>query len=52
MVKTIERENQQIHQCNECGLGYEDLETAERCENHCKTYNSCSLEITSHAILK
>ncbi|KEQ55947.1 hypothetical protein AAA799N04_01627 [Marine Group I thaumarchaeote SCGC AAA799-N04] len=52
MVKKILKDNKEVFLCEECGLGYKDQGTAEKCEYHCKNYKSCSLEITSNAILK
>ena len=43
---TMER----IYACKECGLRYKDKEWAERCEDFCKRYKQCSLEIIKHAI--
>ncbi len=39
-----------IYKCNICGLKYKEEELAKRCENHCKKYHACSLEITKYAI--
>lgn len=36
--------------CRECGLKYKDKKWAEKCENYCKKYKQCSLEIIKHAI--
>lgn len=52
MVKTTQKESKEIYLCGECGLGYENIITAEECEDHCKRYNSCSLKITKHAVIK
>jgi hypothetical protein len=38
--------------CEECGFVYHDRETAELCENYCRTHHACSLEITSKAVHK
>lgn len=39
-------------ECEECGLGYEEKEWAEKCEAWCKEHKSCNIEITSHAAKK
>jgi hypothetical protein len=50
MVSKISHKKQSIFLCDICGLGYKKQETAEECEEYCKTYHSCSIEITSKAI--
>ena len=30
MVKTIEKDGQTIHECGDCGLGYKDIDTAQK----------------------
>lgn len=37
-------------QCPVCKLYYKTKELAQKCENFCRTYKSCSLEITKHAV--
>ena len=39
-----------VHKCMKCGWMYEDKKWADKCEAYCRKHNSCSLEITSHAI--
>ncbi len=36
--------------CEECKLKYKERDWAEKCEDWCKKYKSCNLEITKHAI--
>jgi len=36
--------------CQECKFHYETEELAKKCEEYCKKYNSCSLEITKYAL--
>lgn len=48
MVKKLEERD--VFVCEECGFGYKDKETAEECENFCRTHNSCSMEITKNAV--
>lgn len=52
MVKRNKKEDSFVYLCDECGLGYENGVTAQKCEEHCKKHNSCSLEITKYAIIK
>jgi len=50
MVQEIEKEGKKYYQCEICKFSYEDKEWAEKCEDFCKEHNSCSLEITEHAV--
>jgi hypothetical protein len=50
MVKELKKEDRTIFLCDECGLGYADRETVEKCEEWCKKTNTCSIEITRKAI--
>ena len=50
MTKIIQKENEHLHQCEECGFRYEEKERAEKCEAWCKEHQSCNIEITAHAI--
>ena len=38
------------YQCSECGFWYKDEEWAKKCEDWCRKYKSCNLEIIRHAI--
>ena len=40
------------YECNECGLTYKDKNTAKKCQEWCKKYKSCNLNITKHATNK
>ncbi len=42
----------EVYTCPECNLSYGDKDLAKRCEDWCKTHNSCNLEITKHSINK
>ena len=42
--------DQQLYQCPECGLHYEDETVAKQCEAFCKEHNGCSLEITQLSV--
>lgn len=44
------KESKENYQCSECGLHYYDEKIALTCEQFCKEYHACSLEITKHAI--
>lgn len=36
--------------CEECGFYYNNKNWAQKCEEWCRKYKSCSLEITKHAV--
>lgn len=50
MVKFLEQNKMQVYQCEECGLKYEEKEIAEKCEQWCREYKSCNLEIIKYAV--
>lgn len=50
MVKLIKEKNKKFYTCGECGFKYEDEKWAKKCENWCKKYKSCNLEIIKYAI--
>lgn len=52
MTKQIIKNNQQLFQCEECKLLYEEKEWAEKCQAWCAEHKSCNLEITKQAINK
>ncbi len=52
MVKKGTAEEKVIYFCDECGFGYLDEETAQKCEDWCFTHHSCSMEITQNAVTK
>jgi hypothetical protein len=52
MVNELERKIGTVFQCELCGFGYQDLDTAERCEEYCDKHGSCSPEITKRSIYK
>lgn len=41
---------EKVYKCPECGFLYKEKEWAKKCENWCREYKSCNLEITQHAI--
>ncbi len=40
------------YKCKECGLIYKDKNIAKKCEDWCRKYRSCNLEITKYAVNK
>lgn len=50
MVKETEKDKRTLYLCEECGFAYAEKEWADKCENWCKEYSSCNLEITKHAV--
>lgn len=50
MVQKIEKKNQTLYRCEECGFHYEDAETARRCEAWCHEKKSCNVEIIKEAV--
>lgn len=50
MVKSIEKDSENIYQCEVCGFNYKEKEWAEKCEDWCEKNHSCNLEITKHSI--
>jgi len=35
-----------LFECPECGLHYENQQIAKQCEDYCKEYQGCSMDIT------
>lgn len=52
MVKEIKKQGEEVYQCEKCMLVYKDKKSAEKCEDWCRKYKSCNLEITKYAINK
>ena len=50
MVKEETKKGKNYFVCEECGFYYETEDLAQKCEAFCKEHNSCSLEITKHAV--
>ena len=43
--------NKTVFLCDICGLGYADRQTAQDCEDYCRTHQgSCSTEISAKAV--
>lgn len=43
-------ETDNLYQCDECGLRYEDREIAEECERFCREHNACNTEIIGQSV--
>lgn len=52
MVIELKEKKKTYYACGICKFVYETRELAQKCEDFCRAYNSCSLEITKHAIRK
>ena len=52
MVNELIKKGLAVYQCELCGFGYADIDTAERCEEYCDTHGTFSLDITHKAIYK
>lgn len=50
MVKIVPKENEDLYQCEECGLKYREKETAQMCQAWCGEHKSCNLEIIKNAV--
>ncbi len=50
MVKETEKNGGTLYICEECGFAYKEKEWAEKCQQWCEQHQSCSLEITQHAV--
>ncbi len=50
MVEEQIKNNKKYFICEECKLKYKEKNWAEKCEDYCKKYKSCNLEITNHAV--
>ena len=52
MVKELEKGEQKLYLCEACGFEYKDTLKAQQCEDYCNKHQSCSTEITKHAVSK
>jgi len=52
LVQKSNHDGKPIYKCDICGLGYLDEITANQCEAHCRTHDSCSLLVTRKAVYK
>ena len=39
-----------LYQCSECALHYENEQIAKQCEDYCKEYQGCSMDITKLSV--
>ncbi len=51
-MRALKRGGGTVFLCETCGFGYNDPETAVRCESFCEKHNSCSVEITRKAVYR
>ncbi len=49
MVKETKKSGNILYRCEGCDFYYKDKSWAQKCENYCKKYKACSLEITKHS---
>jgi hypothetical protein len=52
MVNEVRWRGQTIYECEICGFGYLELETAEHCEQYCYSHKKPSFKITQKGIRK
>jgi len=50
MVKKIEKKDKIYFICEMCDMVYDSKELAQKCEDWCKKYKSCNLDIIKHAV--
>ena len=50
MVKEEIINNKKYYQCEICKFYYKDKKWAQKCEDFCFKYESCSVEIVKHAV--
>ena len=50
MVKEEVINGKTYYQCEECEFYYKEKEWAQKCDDFCKKYKSCSVELTKHAV--
>lgn len=46
----VKKTDKNLYQCEACSFHYADEETAKKCEDWCRSTNSCNLEIIKEAI--
>lgn len=52
VVSELGRTGETVFLCELCGLGYRDLETAERCEQYCYTHKHTSVVLARKAVYR
>ena len=50
MVKELEIKSKKIFVCEDCGFGYKDKSTAQKCQSWCSKHESCNLGIIKNAL--
>lgn len=50
MVKEEIKKVVKYFKCESCGMYYKEKGLAEKCEEFCEKYKSCSVEITKNAV--
>jgi len=50
MVKEFRKDKNIYFQCEECSFYYNSKEMAEKCEEWCRKYKSCNIEIVANAV--
>ena len=50
MVRDIEKNSKKFYFCDVLIIAYTDKKIVSDCENFCAIHNSCSMEITKHAV--
>jgi hypothetical protein len=50
MVKQIKKKDKEYFACELCNMVYLDKKLAEKCEDFCKKYKSCNLDIVKKAV--
>jgi len=50
MVKKIDYEGKTYYQCEICLMYYESEKFAKECEDFCKKFKSCNVNLIKHAV--
>lgn len=50
MVKQLNKNNKKVYLCEECNFIYPDKKIAKKCEDWCKKFHSCNVEITKYTV--
>lgn len=43
-------EEDELYQCDECGLHYRNRATARDCEDYCREHNACNTAIVAQSV--
>lgn len=46
----MEHKELKTYKCSECGLSYTDKDLAKKCEEWCRKYHTCNVEIMKHSV--